>query len=68
MDRVRQLQASLTPPDLVLWRSLDSLLIAVEKECRRLHARYVRHAPELIRWCDRIAGRALDVPARRRAG
>ncbi|MEP7304917.1 MAG: CHAD domain-containing protein [Acidobacteriota bacterium] len=68
MDRVRQLQASLTPPDLGLWRALDSLLIAVEKECRRLHARYLRNAPELLRWCDRIAGRALDAPVRQRAG
>jgi len=68
MDRVRQLQASLTPPDLGVWRALDLLVIAIETECRRLHARYLRHAPELIRWCDRIAGRALDAPARLRAG
>jgi len=68
MDRVRQLQASLTPPDLGLWRALDSLLIAVETECRRLHARYLRHAPDVIRWCDHIAGRAFDPAARQRAG
>jgi CHAD domain-containing protein len=66
MDRVRQVQASLTPPNLSLWRALDVLLVAVEKECRRLHARYVKLATELVGLCDRIAGRTLDASARRR--
>ena len=68
MDRVRQTQASLTPPNLPLWRALDGLLTSLEKECRRLHARYVRDAAGLLALCDRIAGRAPDdAPVRRRA-
>jgi CHAD domain-containing protein len=42
LDRVRQEQASLTLPDLTIWRSLDELLLALEDDCRRLHARYMR--------------------------
>jgi CHAD domain-containing protein len=42
LDRVRQEQASLTPPDLTIWRSLDELVLALEDDCRRLHARYMR--------------------------
>lgn len=68
IDRVRQVQASLTPPNLTLWRALGGLLTAVETECRRLHARYVRDAAALAALCDRIAGRAPAVPSRRRAG
>ena len=67
IDRVRQVQASLTPPSLSLWRALDALLTALEKECRRLHARYVRDAAALVALCDRMASGAQDAPARRRA-
>jgi CHAD domain-containing protein len=68
IERVRQVQASLTPPDLVVWRSLDSLVATIEKECRRLHARYVRDTAALIALCDRIAGRTPAAPRAQRAG
>ena len=42
IDRVRDVQASLTPPNLTAWRELDALVIALDEVCRRLHARYVR--------------------------
>ena len=42
LERVRQVQASLTPPNLPVWRDLDALVVSVEDECRRLHARYMR--------------------------
>jgi CHAD domain-containing protein len=42
IDRVRQEQASLTPPDLTVWRDLDALVGSLEDDCRRLHARYMR--------------------------
>jgi len=67
IDRVRQVQASLTPPSLPIWRALDALLNALETECRRLHARYVRDAVGLVALCDRVTGRAVDAPASRRA-
>jgi CHAD domain-containing protein len=68
IERVRQVQASLTPPDLVVWRSLDSLVATIEKECRRLHARYVRDAATLIALCDRVVGRTPAAPRAQRAG
>ena len=42
IDRVRQTQASLTPPNVSLWRDLDALMASLEDECRRLHGRYMR--------------------------
>jgi CHAD domain-containing protein len=41
IDRVRDLQASLTPPSLPAWRELDAVIVTLEEMCRRLHARYV---------------------------
>jgi CHAD domain-containing protein len=47
VDRVRQVQASLAPPSATVWRSLDRLVAALENDCRRLHARYMRQRPRL---------------------
>jgi len=41
IDRVRDLQASLTPPSLPAWRDLEGVVLTLEEMCRRLHARYV---------------------------
>lgn len=66
VERIRTVQASLTPPDLVVWRGLDALVIAIEKECRRIHARYVRDTDVLLDVCDRVAVRKPAArPARR---
>jgi CHAD domain-containing protein len=42
IERVRQTQASLTPPSVTVWRDLDALVASLEDDCRRLHARYMR--------------------------
>jgi CHAD domain-containing protein len=42
IDQVRQTQAALTPPSISVWRELDALVSALEDDCRRLHARYMR--------------------------
>jgi triphosphatase len=68
IERVRQVQASLTPPDLVVWRGLGSLVTTIENTCRRLHARYVRDAVALVALCDRVPGRTSGAPRARRAG
>lgn len=68
VERVRRVQASLSPPNLGLWRALDSLLTAIETDCRRLHAKYVRDAAPLAEICERLAGRASPAPSHRRAG
>ena len=47
IDWVRGAQASLAPPNLVVWREMDALLVALDEACRRLHARYVRERTAL---------------------
>ena len=42
LDRVRQVQASMTPSNLGVWRDLDGLVESIDEDCRRLHARYMR--------------------------
>jgi CHAD domain-containing protein len=57
-DRAREVQASMTPPDLATWRQLDALVLTLEDNCRRLHGRYMHDAPALTAICTRLAGRA----------
>ena len=57
IDRTREVQASIAPPDLMALRQLGSLVRALEDDCRRLHARYVRDRARL----NAIAHRAGDM-------
>jgi CHAD domain-containing protein len=65
LDRIRQLQASLTPGDAVMSRRLDSVMIALENECRRLHARFMHQKMAVVSATERAAG--LKGTAGRRA-
>lgn len=56
IDRVRQLQESLTPPDVTMWRKLDRLMTALENDCRRLHARFMHQRTAVLGVCDHAAG------------
>jgi CHAD domain-containing protein len=47
IERVRQVQASLMPPNLTIWRDLDALGLSLENDCRLLHARYMRSRDHL---------------------
>lgn len=47
IDRVREAQASLMPPNLGVWRRMDALVVAVDEMCRVLHARYLRARPSV---------------------
>ena len=47
IERIRQMQATLAPPSVAVWRALDGLVAALEADCRRLHARYMRGRPAL---------------------
>lgn len=67
VDRVRQVQASLDPPSVGAWRDLDTLIIAVEQSCRRLHARYVGERHALIEICERVGARGAKPVAGGRA-
>ena len=58
IDHVRQLQASETPPALSSRQRLDGLIAALETECRRLHARYIRDSAALAAVCHRAESRS----------
>jgi CHAD domain-containing protein len=56
IDRVRQLQASLTPPNVAVWRELDALVISLEDDCRRLHGRYMRSRDAIFALAEGLSG------------
>ena len=60
IDRAREAQASLTPPDINAWRELDALVVALEEDCRRLHGRYMHDREALLALCTRLSGRTAD--------
>jgi CHAD domain-containing protein len=65
--RAREAQASLSPLDLRAWRDLDSLVRALQDDCRQLHARYMRHRIDLLTMAIRMgAGTPEAHPAGRR--
>jgi len=55
IDRVRDVQAALTPPSLGVWRDLDAVVESLDDDCRRLHARYMRARVALLAIADRYA-------------
>jgi len=57
IDRTRTVQASLTPPQLSVWRAFDALVTSLEDECRCLHAQYVRASGELTLLAEKLIGR-----------
>jgi len=70
VDRARQEQTSISPPNLAAWGSLDGLIVSLEDDCRRLHARYCRLAADLATITDRLGGKrkSLEVSSARRVG
>jgi CHAD domain-containing protein len=68
IDRVRDVQASLTPPSLAVWRELDELVLALDDMCRRLHARYVREREALEAAMGAVTPPASTAPPERRVG
>jgi CHAD domain-containing protein len=72
IDRGRQVQASLAPPNLTVWREFDALLLSLDDDCRRLHARYMRVRDTLTALTDALSARSHPAPVRpqatRRAG
>jgi CHAD domain-containing protein len=57
LDRVRQVQASLKPPNVAVWGELGRLTASIEDTCRRLHARYMRERAALETISDQLAAR-----------
>ena len=67
IDRVRQIQASVEPPDLTMWRNIDVLSMALENDCRRLHAKFMRHEAAVRAVCDRVNRLKVATSTRRAA-
>jgi CHAD domain-containing protein len=67
IDRVRQIQASMEPPDVSKWRNIDVLIMALENDCRRLHARFMRHQATVRAVCDHVNRLKVATSARRAA-
>jgi CHAD domain-containing protein len=67
IDRVREAQASVATSNLTTVHDLDALGVALENECRRLHARYVHELDALTAIADRYRGRAVAAKAAWRA-
>ncbi len=61
IERVRRVQATLTPPNVTVWRGLDDLVKRLDEDCRRLHARYLRLRPELDAIASRRSGSGFGV-------
>ena len=71
IDRVREEQAALSPPNVAVWRELDGLVAAVEDDCRRLHAHYMRMRSELVALTQKLSAQGRGrtfAPLTRRAG
>jgi CHAD domain-containing protein len=64
LDRVRDLQVSLTPPNVAVWPELDRVIAAVENSCRRRHARYMRERGALETISEQLAARPPRAGAR----
>lgn len=70
IDHVRRVQA-LDASDSTARHDFDALTLALERNCRRLHGRYVRERAALMTLCDRLVARSARAPRRdlaRRAG
>lgn len=63
---LRQLRDRSAAPQLAAWREIDELAAALEAQCRRAHARYVRSRRLLITVCERFV--AAPAASTRRAG
>ena len=57
IDHVRAVQATLAPPNVTVWRALDSLIRLLDDDCRRLHARYMKARPGLELMAQRLSAR-----------
>jgi len=69
IDRVREVQASLMPPNLAVWRHMDALVVALDEMCRVLHARYLRVRPSVDSVVHRLTAAGVrPLSSERQAG
>jgi CHAD domain-containing protein len=57
IEHVRETQAQVLPPNLTVWREFDMLGRALDDDCRRLHARYMRMRSPVVAIVDKLSAR-----------
>jgi hypothetical protein len=62
---VRKIQPALMLPDVAAWRRLDALVMSLENDCRRLHAKFLHRQPAVRVICERVMRANGAAPARR---
>ena len=68
VERARDEQVRLSPPNLSAWRELDELIQALEDDCRAIHAHYLQGRSKLMAIADRVYDtKGHSVFGRRRA-
>jgi CHAD domain-containing protein len=67
LDRIREIQPSIAPQELAVWRKIDAIVNALEDECRRLHAKFLRQQPAIREIADRVTRVTAGTPRARRA-
>jgi CHAD domain-containing protein len=67
IDRIRGLQPALAAPDAAAWRKIDGVILGLEDECRRLHAKFVRQQPEIRAIAEKAIRATGSAPKARRA-
>jgi CHAD domain-containing protein len=65
IERVREVQAALAPPNVTVWRDLDALELTLEDDCRRLHARYMRLRDDIASIAETLSARPQATAAPR---
>ena len=69
IDTARTTQAGVNTPSVAAWREYDALVTRLERECRELHARYVRERIAIAALAEKRAAKApRDKHAGKRAG
>jgi CHAD domain-containing protein len=63
IDRTRQVQADHAGSDRSLTLELDALVRALEAECRKDHATYMRRRPSITRLCEALSAEDTSTSA-----
>jgi CHAD domain-containing protein len=65
IERAREVQGCLAPPNLTVWRDLDRLILTLEDDCRLLHARYMRLRETVASIAETLSTRPQAIAAPR---
>ncbi len=67
IDRIREIQPSIAAPDDTMWSKIDAVVVSLEDECRRLHAKFIRRQGEIRSICEQASEATEAAPKSRRA-